>query len=53
VVFDFGTIQDEAVYTDPHHYSSGVVHVLVGGVAVLENREMTGQRPGEFLERLR
>jgi N-acyl-D-aspartate/D-glutamate deacylase len=53
VVFDFGTIQDQAAYTDPHHYSTGVLHVFVGGVAVLENGEMTGQRPGRFLERLR
>jgi N-acyl-D-amino-acid deacylase len=53
VVFDFGTIQDEAAYTDPHHYSTGVLHVFVGGVTVLENGEMTGQRPGRFLERLR
>jgi N-acyl-D-aspartate/D-glutamate deacylase len=51
VVFDVGTIQDEAAYTDPHHYSTGVMHVFVGGVAVLENGEMTGQRPGRFLER--
>ena len=53
VVFDFDTIQDEAAYTDPHHYSTGVVHVFVAGVPVLENGEMTGQRPGRFLERLR
>ena len=53
VVFDFGTIQDEAAYTDPHHYSTGVLHVFVGGVAVLENAEMTGARPGRFLERSR
>jgi len=53
VLFDFGTIQDQAAYTDPHHYSTGVLHVFVGGVAVLENGEMTGQRPGRFLERLR
>lgn len=53
VVFDFGTIRDEAAYTDPHHYSTGVLHVFVGGVLVLEDAEMTGQRPGRFLERLR
>lgn len=53
VVFDYGTIQDEAAYTDPHHYSTGVIHVFVGGAAVLDNGEMTGQRPGRFLERSR
>jgi N-acyl-D-amino-acid deacylase len=49
VVFDFGTIQDEAAYTDPHHYSTCVIHVFVGGAAVLDNGEIAGQRPGRLL----
>ncbi len=53
VVFDFGTIQDEAAYTDPHHYSTGVIHVFVGGAAVLDNGEIAGQRPGRLLGRSR
>lgn len=27
VVFNADTVQDRSTYTDPHHYSEGVVHV--------------------------
>lgn len=50
-VFDADRITDRAQFTDPHHYSEGVVHVWVGGTAVLREEEMTGARPGRFLER--
>ena len=50
-VFDADRIIDRSEYTDPHHYSEGVVHVWVGGTAVLRAAEMTGARPGRFLER--
>jgi N-acyl-D-amino-acid deacylase len=53
VVFDPATIQDRSAYTDPHHYSEGVRHVLVNGVVVLEDGAMTGALPGRFLERRR
>ena len=49
--FDADRIADRSQYTDPHHYSEGVVHVWVGGTAVLRAEEMTGARPGRFLER--
>jgi len=51
VIFDADQIQDRAEYTDPHHYSDGVVHVIVNGVPVLEAGELSGARPGRFLER--
>jgi len=53
VVFDADEIQDRAEYTDPHHYSDGVLHVVVNGKLVLEDGTMSGARPGRFLERKR
>ncbi|MBK92614.1 MAG: hypothetical protein CME27_09290 [Gemmatimonadetes bacterium] len=50
-VFDADRIADPSRFTDPHHYSEGVMHVWVGGTAVLLAEEMTGARPGLFLER--
>ena len=50
-VFDADRITDRAQFTDPHYYSEGVVHVWVGGTAVLREEEMTGARPGRFLDR--
>ena len=52
-VFDFETIQDKATYNDPHHFSTGILHVFVGGVAVLNNNKITDKRPGRFIERSR
>lgn len=52
-VFDFETIQDKATFTDPHHFSTGILHVFIGGVAVLNNNKITGKRPGRFIERSR
>lgn len=49
VVFDPETIQDNASYADPHHYASGVVHVLVNGVPVVSDGEHTGATPGRVV----
>jgi N-acyl-D-amino-acid deacylase len=48
-LFDPATIIDTAEFGNPHHYAQGVVHVLVGGVPVLDLEEMTGMRPGKAL----
>jgi N-acyl-D-aspartate/D-glutamate deacylase len=53
VVFSAEEVQDRSQYTDPHHYSVGVVHVLVNGTPVLEEGLMTGALPGRFVERVR
>ncbi|MBI4864394.1 MAG: amidohydrolase family protein [Candidatus Riflebacteria bacterium] len=53
VVFDPATIRDESTYEAPHHYSSGITHVLVAGRVVLENGHLTGERPGRVLTRER
>jgi len=49
VVFDPDEIQDHAEFGDPHHYSTGVVHVFVNGVQVLEHGEHTGAVPGRVV----
>ena len=49
VVLDLETIQDHATAFEPHQYSDGVDHVLVGGEFVVENGQLTGALPGEVI----
>ena len=51
VVFDLRRFADRATYTDPHHQSEGVVHLLVGGEMVIRDGGLTGARPGRVLRR--
>ena len=51
VVFDLSAVDDVAEFTDPHHYSEGMVHVLVNGVAAIRDEEFTGERPGRVLQK--
>lgn len=51
VIFDPATVQDNSTFADPHHYATGFRHVLVNGVAVIQNGEHTGGRPGQVLRR--
>lgn len=48
-VFNADTVQDRATYTDPHHYSVGIVHLLVNGIPVIRNGSLTGAKPGTVL----
>lgn len=48
-VLDLDTIQDHASFDQPHQFATGVQHVLVNGVVVLKDAQMTGQRPGRSL----
>ena len=49
VVFDPATVTDHATYADPHRYASGVRDVLVNGVPVVRDGELTGATPGRRL----
>ncbi len=49
VVFDPAKIRDVATYDDPHHFSEGVVDVVVNGVTVLRDGVMTSALPGHVL----
>jgi N-acyl-D-amino-acid deacylase len=49
VVFDAGAIQDHATFTEPHQYSTGVIHVFVNGVHVLRDGEHTDAMPGRVV----
>lgn len=49
VVFDPRTIAEHATYEKPHQYSTGVLHVWVNGVRVLENGNHTGATPGRVV----
>ncbi|MBW3538629.1 MAG: serine hydrolase [Planctomycetes bacterium] len=49
VVFDYEKIGDRATFAEPQQLSTGVKHVLVNGVVVLDDGEFTGARPGRVL----
>jgi N-acyl-D-amino-acid deacylase len=51
VVFDAARVKDEATFDRPHQYASGIPHVFVNGVAVVDNGRHTGAKPGRALRR--
>jgi len=51
VVFDAGRIADHATFAAPHRYATGVRHVFVNGVQVLNDGEHTGAKPGRVVRR--
>jgi N-acyl-D-amino-acid deacylase len=46
VIFDPEKVTDPAAFNDPHHYATGIPHVLVNGIPVVADSEHTGARPG-------
>ncbi len=49
VVLDFDNVKDNATFAKPNELSQGVKHVIVNGVLVLHDGEMTDARPGRVL----
>lgn len=48
-VFDQESIKSNAGYMDPRTKPVGVPHVIINGVFVVKNGELTGARPGKVL----
>tara|TARA_Y100000588_G_scaffold267286_1_gene282336 strand:+ start:1229 stop:2890 length:1662 start_codon:yes stop_codon:yes gene_type:complete len=49
VLFDPSTISDHATFDDPHQLATGMHHVFVNGVQVLNEGEHTGATPGRVV----
>jgi N-acyl-D-amino-acid deacylase len=45
-IFDAATVIDRATFADPLQPPTGIAHVVVAGIAVVENGVPTGARPG-------
>ena len=48
-VFDSAKVQDNATFSEPHQYATGLAWVLVNGVPVVQADAHTGARPGRVL----
>jgi N-acyl-D-amino-acid deacylase len=46
VIFDENTILDRATYDQPHQFPVGISYVIVNGITVMANDQMTTARPG-------
>ncbi len=46
VVFDSERIKDTATFFEPHQYAEGIDFVLVNGIFVVEEGELTWKKPG-------
>ena len=49
VLFDAQTVADNATYTDPHQYPTGIPYVIVNGVVVIDQGRHTKELPGQVL----
>lgn len=49
VVFHADSVQDHATFEDPQQFATGVKHVFVNGVQVLDNGNHTGATPGRVV----
>ena len=49
VALDPDTVADTATFDAPHNYPTGVPHVAVNGVLVVENGVFTGRTPGRVI----
>ncbi len=49
VVFDPKTFGDQATFSEPHQYATGMKHVFVNGGHVVKEGKHTGATPGKFV----
>jgi N-acyl-D-amino-acid deacylase len=49
VLFDPAAVADPATFSNPHHYAAGFRDVLVNGVPVIRNAQLTAAGPGRPL----
>ena len=49
VIFDPATVRDVATFDNPNQLSQGMEYVLVNGVPVIDQGNMTGKLPGKVL----
>ena len=52
-IFDAATVGSPATFVQPHQYATGIPYVIVNGVAVVSEGQMTEARPGRALKRER
>ena len=50
-IFNATTIKDNSTYTDPHHYPTGIIYVLVNGEITIDDGKMTNIRAGQLLRK--
>jgi N-acyl-D-amino-acid deacylase len=50
-VFNQDLVRDEAIFTDPHRFASGILHVIVNGTIVIDDSEHMGTLPGRALRK--
>lgn len=50
VIFNTKTIDGIASFEDPHQYSKGIAHLLIGGQSVIENDQYNGKLVGKTLK---
>lgn len=51
LVFDLDAVRDVATYADPHHFSEGMLHILVNGTVAVRDGRATGALGGRPLLR--
>jgi N-acyl-D-amino-acid deacylase len=49
VLFDYDTIADRSVFTDPHKFPDGMPYVIVNGTPVVDNNVQTVAKPGKVI----
>lgn len=51
MAYDPATVAERSTFQDPHHYPSGLPHVIVNGVLTVRDGQHTGALAGRVLRR--